>query len=92
MAYHRRQDAETNGNGIGGIDPGDVVADDTPYETCAIVARDGVHTWNQTAAYLPRSDLDLNDINAPDFVLSEHFEYSTATPANAAEIGAVPIY
>ena len=84
LASHRRQDSELDGVGIDGVEPGDVEADDEPYDNATIIARDGTHIWNQgNPRFTARAELDLNLSNADPFDLEA--EYCNETLDNLPE-------
>ena len=63
LAYTRRREC-AGADGIDGIDMDNFAANEGPYETTTIVARDGVHIWNTQDRELSAS-IDMNDIVAP---------------------------
>ena len=64
-ATHDTVSAECGGaDGIDRIDMENFAANEDPYETTTIVARDGVHVSNKADRSLSAS-IDMNDIVAP---------------------------
>jgi len=87
LAFHKRQDSELT-CGIDEINPDDVDADDEPYECATIVAKDGVHMWNQSnSRYTRRSELDLNFSNGTAFDLDEEYLNSSGDDTIPASPG-----